>query len=325
VSVNAGQLRDRVLPALAAALLATGTVGVPAAASAATTDAGAHASDRSSAIPPPESSKQSVSTDGSLITGTATAGNSTATYNVFPALSAGTITGQSATVPFRDFQLFGRESQADAFVLLADRFSVSGDIDGEASAALSVVWQGTLSPNNDFESAHFAAFGQPTVTARANLHLSYFAVTSSGATVDIATRDFGRVGGQVGNTNPCSPTPCVVGEEALLETEVPFTVRDDRRDFGLILLIGAVGTRGGSFNFGGGIGSGGLAALDAGDSFLDESFFEVVVKLPPGLSLIPEGGYFMRQALIPEPTTSVLLAAGLGLLALLYRRRTRAG
>jgi hypothetical protein len=193
------------------------------------------------------------------------------------------------------------------------------------SAAVSVVWQGALSPNNDFESAHFAAFGQPTVTARANLHLSYFAVTSSGATVDIATRDFGQVGGQVGNTNPCSPKPCIVGEDVLLEAEVPFTVRDDRRDFGLILLMGAVGTRGGSFNFGGGIGGGSLAAQDAGDSLLDQSFFEIVVKLPPGLSLVPEGGYFMRQALIPEPTTSVLLAAGLGLLALLYKRRARAG
>jgi hypothetical protein len=311
-----------VLPALAAALFAT---GVPAAASAATTDALAHASDRSSLTPPPESTKQSVSTDGSGITGIATAGNSTATYNVFPALSAGTITGQSATVPFRDFQLFGRESQADAFVLLSDRFTVSGDIDGEAPAALSVIWQGTLSPNNDFEQAHFAAFGQPTVTARANLHLSYFLVTSTGATVDIATRDFGQVGGQVGSTNPCSPKPCLVGEDVMLEAEVPFTVTDDRRKFGLILLIGAVGSRGGSFNFGGSIGNGGLAAQDEGDSLLDQSFFEIVVKLPPGLSLVPEGGYFMRQALIPEPTTSVLLAAGLGLLALVYGRRTRAG
>ena len=150
-------------------------------------------------------------------------------------------------------------------------------------------------------------------------------MTSSGAVVDIATRDFRRVGGQVGNTNPCSPNPCVVGEEALLETEVPFIVRDDRRDFGLILTMGAAGTRGGSFNFGGGISNAGLAALNAGDSLLDQSFFEIVVKLPPGLSLVPEGGYFMRQALIPEPTTSVLLAAGLGLLALLYKRRIRTG
>jgi len=250
--------------------------------------------------------------------------NLPATYNVFPALSAGTITGQSATVRFRDFQLFGRESQADAFVLLSERFTVSGDIDGEAPAALSVIWQGTLSPNNDFEQAHFAAFGQPTVTARANLHLSYFFLPSSGGVVDIATRDFGQVGGQVGNTNPCSPKPCLVGEDVMLEAEVPFTVRDDRRDFGLILLIGAVGSRGGSFNFGGGITSGGLAPQATSDSLLDQSFFEIVVKLPPGLSLVPEGGYFMRQALIPEPTTSVLLAAGLGLLALVYGRRTRA-
>ena len=309
------------MPALAAVLIATGAIGVPTAASGATTDAAANASDRSSPIPATPSSKQAVSTDGSLVTATATAGNSTATFNVFPALSAGTITGQSATVAFRDFQLFGRESQADAFIVLADQFTVNGPINGSANASLTVTWQGTLSPNNDFEQQHFAAFGQPTVTARANLHLSYFFLTSSGP-ANIATRDFGRVGGQVGNTNPCSPVPCVVGEEALLETEVPFQVTDDRRDFGLILTIGAVGSRGGSFNFGGGIAN--LAAVQTGDSLLDESFFEIVVKLPPGLSVDAEGGWFMRQALIPEPATSVLLAVGLGLLALLYAHRARA-
>jgi hypothetical protein len=195
---------------------------------------------------------------------------------------------------------------------------VSGDIDGERRPPQRDM-VGTLSPNNDFEQAHSRRSGNRR-SPRANLHLSYFFLPSSGGAVVIATRISGRWAAR-SVTQPLLAETACRRRRGLVRGAVHC---DDRRDFGLILLIGAVGSRGGSFNFGGGITSGGLAPQATSDSLLDQSFFEIVVKLPPGLSLVPEGGYFMRQALIPEPTTSVLLAAGLGLLALAYGRRTRA-
>ena len=263
--------------------------------------------------------------DGSATSGVASAGGSTASYNLFPQQGIGTISGQSATISFRDWSLFGQESQADAFVRISDRFHIDGPIEDEVLGNLRVSWSGSLSPNDAFEQEHFARVGQATVTARATLSLSTFFIRTNGGVSDIGTKVRNRVGGQVGPVNPCSPIPCVVGEDALLETEQPFAVTDQVRDFGFVLIIGAVGTRGGGFNM---AGSDGIdnELLSAALSGLEKSFFDIAVELPEGLSFTAEGGQYMHLAATPdpgtvsEPETLPLFALCLGLIGLLRWR-----
>jgi hypothetical protein len=290
----------------------------------ATADGFAHVQTR---IPPIvlTDAKGSGVVDGSATSGVALAGGSSASYNLFPQQGIGTISGQSAVISFGDWAILGHESQADAFVRISDRFHIDGHIEDEVLGNLRVSWSGTLSPNDAFEQEHFARFGQPTVTARARLSLSTFFIRSNGSVSNIDTKVRNRVGGQVGPVNPCSPILCVVGEDALLETEQPFAVTDQVRDFGFVLVIGAVGTRGGGFNM---AGSGGTdrELLSAAMSGLEKSFFDIAVELPEGLSFTAEGGHYMQLATIPdpgtvsEPATLPLFALCLGLVGLLRWR-----
>jgi len=244
-------------------------------------------------------------TNSTPLIATATFGTGTASYNLHPDGLSATIAGKSATVSFNDWLLYHRESQADAYMQLRAEYTINGPIITNAVAGyLRVNWSGGLMPNADFESQYASLFGTPTVTAWATYDLVFGWPDGQGNLVAPQTTHYG-----------------INSTEGVTEFErssaMPFSVSDDHRIFGFVLTIGGVGTRGGGFNF---IGSGfgqkpppsstALLASTTSDSLLDTSFFEVVVELPPGLSITADQGSFIRQVtVVPEPAALPAFAA----------------
>jgi hypothetical protein len=242
--------------------------------------------------------------NGSLLSGTASFGAGTATYSLDAAAGAGAISGYSAPLSFvNDWLIRHRESQADAYMQLSDRFTLNGVPSG-SGFIFRVNWTGELLPNTDFETQYAQVFGTTTVTARATLDL----------VVDFIDPNTGTFEGIPQHQQVSHASNQGVGEfESSLEHN--FFV-GARHDIGFILTIGGVGSRGGGFSFLGtaGVGSnsanGILAAFpDAADQpdpsvfdindLLDHSFFEIVVELPPGASISGGSGY-IRQVTAPQ-------------------------
>jgi hypothetical protein len=212
---------------------------------------------------------------------------------------------------FIDWLLYHNESQADAYIQLIGEFTVQSNGTSQVPefGLFSVNWGGALLPNTLFEAAYQAAFGQPTVTARAAANLAF---GTPGNLNQTSTQNV------VGNQDTSDENPKFGRKfEELMELDGP------QKTFAFSLTIGGVGSRGGGFHLSGSVPSASSAtqsAVTLGESFLDTSFFEIVLRLPPGATVSSDVPY-LRAVPIPEPGALELLAFGLMLCAARCRQR----
>jgi hypothetical protein len=254
---------------------------------------------------------QTLPATGAL-TGQAVFNGNTANFNITPLANAGAIFGASAPLTLLDWGFFHRETQADAYVQIHDEFTLDGDIQGDEPLNLSVNYSGTMMPNTAFESEYLAAYGTPTITAQ--------------ITADVLFGHFADDGRFVETSHTQQNTPASRAIDRINKSiERPFTVESGLNRFGITLTIGGVGLRGGAFNM-----SGGTALHESGitgDGLLQaasfpDSFFEIVIETPPGLTLTSDsGGAYIRQVITPEPGCIAMLT--LAIPALLRRPMSR--
>ena len=243
------------------------------------------------------------SSDGSARSGTASFGGGSASFNLVPNAAVATVTGQSKPITFDNWNVFHWESLAEGYVRILDTFRVNGEIDGSVPFTVRIEARGTLSPNVDFETRYRAAFGgQQTVTATATIDVTY-----------------GKPG-QLNEHHSDTIVGRTANDDAGLTASLGLIADASNRDFAFNVLVGGTGRRGGGFNFAGSAETQ-SASLSTADTYLDTSAIEIVVELPPGLSITSEDGYFVRQVTIPEPAIlpmlGVVLTLGIG------RRRRR--
>jgi hypothetical protein len=248
---------------------------------------------------------------GGAIFGTASLdGGSTASFSFIPTAGAGTASGESAAIDFKDWPR--RYSQADGYVKIVDQFTVNGVITDESACRITVVWSAVLRPNTVFESQYAAVYGTKTDTASISFDMTFGWLDSQGNFVGaLATReDYGGSDGLA---------------EVELITTTPLAFLESNRTIGLDLTIGGFGKNGGGYAL---FGIGGLdeqpssasRSLRAEAASADDSSFEIIVELSPGLSISGHSAY-VRQVTIPEPTAGAL--APIGLLGLMVLRKRR--
>jgi hypothetical protein len=220
----------------------------------------------------------------------------------------------------------GKETTADGYVQLFDQFRVTGDIDPEATkhGVVKFSWAGSLLPNYAFESEYAAKNGGTIpLTASVTADMTIFWLNDSGAVV---------------KSEQGSNVKSSTAGHTVFESDKAFSIQvtEDTRTFRIALTIGGVGLRGGGFSLAGvgGAGRGAaamggegseLALAPAGASRLRDSFFDIEVALPPGLTMIATDGHYMHQITIPEPTASFVLAHAAIVLTICGRRRYHRG
>jgi hypothetical protein len=251
-----------------------------------------------------------LSTGGALIGTASLPGGSIANFNLFSATGAGTASARSAAVKFTEWPR--RSSKAEASMHINDRFTFVGPIGALDAVPITVHvnWSGVLMPNADFESQYAAVFGQNTDTAR--------------VTVDMTTAWINSQGNPFGAQRFQHESATRLGVTDFNETEpIELGLNEESRTLTIDLTIGGVGFNGGGFAL---VGSGGIglrASLADGAvaaSSLADSFFEIVVDVPPGITISGHSAY-VRQVTVPEPTAGAL--APIGLLGLMVLRKRR--
>jgi len=294
----------------ASLLLGAAAILAPAAAPAVTITAQASVFQTTLFAPPFLSGGDSAGGSSQGITDiedSAAFGGGEAHFLAAPTLGIGSIGGSSAVIPFDEFRFYGHESDAQAFFKITGEFTVQGDFDVPVGGLMSVDWGGTLYPNDDFEARHAAAFG-PTITARASANLAF---------------------GTPGNLNQSYTQNVVANQDVLGGDQFGrlidslFMMDDTHRTFAFDLTVGGFGSRGGGFDFGARARVvPGLAPASADEGFLDTSFFEIVLKLPPGVSVTSDVPY-LRAVTVPEPPVFALLGAALVFVVWRSARRRR--
>ncbi len=238
---------------------------------------------------------------------------------MIPAAGAGTASGHSDTIIVEDYQHDKLGSQVSASVNIFDTFTINYS-DGPAQYQLANInirlhLTGFTFPNEDFE------LRTGYQTTEVNYHMYFGYVDSVGAYSSPvygdpayrSTRNFERIDYAKRKV------------DEILTGKMPFPTQDRGRRIGLEVGISGVGYMGGGFSLLG-IGGIGPRASTGDDSILaeaaslEESFFEIVVELPPGLSISGHSPY-IRQVTLPEPTAAGL--ALLGWLGLAARRLQR--
>jgi hypothetical protein len=256
--------------------------------------------------------------EGRIVTGSAFQNKGgTASFSIDPSAGAGGVFGQSAQVTFNSFNLTRLGSQVDAYITFKDSFTIDGPIpDNFVVGLIKVNYSGALFPNTDFESQYAANYGNATITASVTFAMTTGWLDEQG--------DF-LFGGHA------LPPTGLIGEAGHPTFERSahdeFVFDNEHRTIGVEFTFGGLADMGGGFSFQGRggvtaqarIADGNLAALS---SSLRDSFFEIVIELPPAYS-IHGHSVFMRHVTVPEPTTLALIGIGIGCVGVVTHRRTR--